>query len=84
LIDRRYRWPRRVPCLAIEHCNSLTARRGQGQLASVDKESHINVRGHQRTPHLRASGAPRGYATFCILLAKSRPDVGGGSGLPSL
>ena len=25
LIDRRSRWPRRVPYLAIEHCNSLTA-----------------------------------------------------------
>ena len=27
---------------------------------------------------------PAGYATSCILLAKSRPDVEGGSGLPSL
>ena len=26
----------------------------------------------------------RGYATFCILLAKSRPEVGGGRGFPSL
>jgi hypothetical protein len=25
-----------------------------------------------------------GYATFCILLAKSRPEVGGGRGFPSL
>jgi len=24
-----------------------------------------------------------GYATFCILFAKSRPEVGGGSALPS-
>ena len=24
------------------------------------------------------------YATFCILFAKSRPEVGGGSALPSL
>ena len=24
-----------------------------------------------------------GYATFCILLAKSRPEVGGGRGFPS-
>ena len=24
------------------------------------------------------------YATLCILLAKSRPDVGGGNGFPSL
>jgi len=44
----------------------------------------FNVRSHQRAPLSRASGALRGYATFCILLAKSRPDVGGGSCLPSL
>jgi len=43
-------------------------------------------------PRLGASGRLRprrrhrlaGYATFCILFAKSRPDVGGGSALPSL
>jgi hypothetical protein len=33
---------------------------------------------------LRASAATHPYATFCILFAKSRPDVGGGRGLPSL
>ena len=43
LIDRRSRWPRRVPYRAIEHCNSLTAHCGQDQLVSVDRESHINV-----------------------------------------
>ncbi len=48
LIDRRSRWPRRVPYRAIEHCNSLTAHCGQDQLVSVDKESHINVRAHAR------------------------------------
>ena len=43
LIDRRSRWPRRVPYRATEHGNSLTAHCGQDQLVSVDKESHINV-----------------------------------------
>ncbi len=43
LIDRRSRWPRRVPYPAIEHCNSPAARGGQDQLVCVDKESHINV-----------------------------------------
>ena len=53
LIDRRYRWPRRVPYLALWICNSPTANRGQAQLASVDNESHINVRLQARA----ASGA---------------------------
>ena len=50
LIDRRSRWPRRVPYLAIEHCNLLTARCGQDQLVSVDKESHIK---RPRSPERR-------------------------------
>src|SRR3989442_1715408 len=49
LIDRRSRWPRRVPYRAIEHCHSLTAHCGQDQLVSVDKESHINVRHERQT-----------------------------------
>jgi hypothetical protein len=42
-----------------------------------------NFRSPPRAPLLRASGALRGYATFCILFAKSRPDVGGGRAFPS-
>jgi citrate lyase subunit beta/citryl-CoA lyase len=43
LIDRRSRWPRRVPYLALEYCHSPAAPCGQDQLAFVDNESHINV-----------------------------------------
>ncbi len=55
LIDRRSRWPRRVPYRAIEHCNSLTAHCGQGQLVSVDKESHINVHAQRPPKAVRCS-----------------------------
>jgi hypothetical protein len=34
-------------------------------------------------PASRTQGGLMSQATFCILLAKSRPAVGGGSGLPS-
>lgn len=44
----------------------------------------INVRVMLRAAVLAARQTrTRGYATFCILFAKSRPDVGGGRGLPS-
>src|SRR3989442_7651007 len=55
LIDRRSRWPRRVPYRAIEHCHSLTAHCGQDQLVSVDKESHINVEPTGREPGSEAT-----------------------------
>lgn len=43
LIDRRSRWPRRVPYLALGICNSPTKYAGQDKHAFVDNESHINV-----------------------------------------
>ena len=67
LIDRRSRWPRRVPYLALEHCHSLTVRCGQDQLAFVDNESHINVhdqwpRNSGRKPAVKWSAASCGWA----------------------
>ena len=37
-----------------------------------------------KVQHSPPSAPARGYATFCILFAKSRPEVAGGRGLPSL
>src|SRR6266446_10043320 len=65
LIDRRSRWPRRVPYRAIEHCNSLTAHCGQDQLVSVDKESHINVRVERREQGSEATLASVRFRTRC-------------------
>src|SRR5712691_3196172 len=43
LIDRRSRWPRRVPYLALGFLDRPPRFVGRAQLVSVDKESHINV-----------------------------------------
>ncbi len=55
LIDRRSRWPRRVPYPAPEFLIRPPHFVGRAQLVSVDKESHINV-GAQRPVSVR-SGA---------------------------
>ena len=74
LIDRRSRWPRRVPYPALEHCNSPTVHRGQDQLAFVDNESHINrdrKKPHGPSlPHHRAYGSrTRRFDEFNYYLA---------------
>jgi hypothetical protein len=65
LIDRRSRWPRRVPYLARGSIYSPSVFRAQALLVFVDKESHINVRGHRademkETKRYAASEAPGG------------------------
>jgi hypothetical protein len=77
LIDRRSRWPRRVPYRALEQCNSPTARCGQDQLAFVDNESHINVRVEARERRRAAASPLTALLESCELLLEKSIYFGG-------
>ena len=47
----------------------------------ADLSQRVDSERVQRSP---PSAPATAYATFCILFAKSRPEVAGGKGLPSL
>jgi hypothetical protein len=55
-----------------------------GRFNQQDNQAYAAMKSRRDTSRRMPSPGLARYATFCILFAKSRPEVGGGSALPSL